>query len=61
MKRPGHLALDLEASTLGELREVVAALADWPADAELRVRTRLGANGHGAKLRRVVVEQRAQG
>lgn len=56
MKRTGHVGLDLETSTLGELRQAVAALEHLPAETTVRVRTRFGANAQGALVRRLTAE-----
>ena len=53
MKRTGQVGIDLETSTLGELREALAALEQLPDDATVRVRTRFGATAQGALLRRL--------
>lgn len=55
MKRTGQVGIDLEASTLGELREALAALEQLPAGATVRVRTRFGANAQGSLLRHLSV------
>lgn len=55
MKRTAQVGIDLEASTLGELRHALAALEQLPDSATVRVRTRFGANAHGALLRRLSV------
>ena len=61
MKRTEQVGIDLETSTLGELRQALAALEQLPDSAMVRVRTRFGANAHGALLRRLsVVDDAAQ-
>lgn len=39
--------------TLGDLRRLLADAEHLPDEAEVRVRTRMGANADGSKLRRV--------
>jgi hypothetical protein len=51
---------DLTESTLGELRDLVAATAGMPDASEFRVRTRLGSNGDGSLVRRVSLSTREQ-
>lgn len=43
--------------TLGQLRLIVKKLEDWDDHSEIRVRTRLGANSRGAKVRRLTVDR----
>jgi hypothetical protein len=56
VKRTGHIGLDLETSTLGELRQALVALEQLPDDATVRVRTRFGATAQGALVRRLTAE-----
>lgn len=51
---------DLEASTLAELRQVVAEAEGLPDDAVVRVRTRFVANSDGAAIRRVRIRANQQ-
>lgn len=52
-----QLVHDMDASTLAELRTVVAESEHMPGDALVRVRTHLGANSNGAKLKRVHIAE----
>jgi hypothetical protein len=44
-----------DTSTLAELRALLAACADMPDDAVVRVRTRFGANSYGSRIRSMAV------
>jgi hypothetical protein len=44
-----------EGLTLGDLRAITEELQEWEDDSEIRVKTRLGANASGSKVRVVTV------
>lgn len=50
MKRVGHVSLELEQSTLGELRAALAETTDLGDDTVVRVRTRFAFNALGAEV-----------
>lgn len=50
---------DVPDSNLADLRALVAATSDLPGSAEVRVRTYLGANGRGSKVKRISVSEDA--
>lgn len=54
-----EFTFDLNDSNLADLRALVAATADLPDSAEVRVRTYLGANGRGSKVKRISISEEA--
>jgi hypothetical protein len=52
---------DVPDSDLGDLRALVTSTADLPDSAEVRVRTRLSANGRGSKIKRISISEEPNG
>lgn len=52
-----ELTFDVPDSKLADLRALVAATADVSDSAEVRVRTYLGADGRGSKIKRITIRE----